>query len=106
MKPATSDRNFVPSSTEAVSPSSTGDGTAEVGQIVHGHVGGGGAEAAVVNDHVTFAASALPATSLARGSTVPPRTRPVYFVDTASEAFGWRVAVRLVLSYVTSALTT
>src|SRR5438128_7900925 len=56
-------------------------------------VGDGGGAAAVVNDQVKFAASALPATSFARGSAVPPLTVAVYVFENASPKFGVSVAV-------------
>ena len=74
MKPATSERNFVPISTEFGSPSSAGVGTAVGAQMLHGHNTGGGGVAQVVNVHVTVAAIAFPATSLTRGSVLPPLT--------------------------------
>jgi hypothetical protein len=43
---------------------------------------------AVVNDHVTLVASALPATSLARGSVAPPFTVTVYVAEGAKAADG------------------
>src|SRR2546425_12601601 len=51
-------------------------------------VGDGGGAAAVVNDQVKFAASALPATSFARGSAVPPLTVAGYGVENASPELG------------------
>src|SRR6476661_3012247 len=100
-----SDLNLVPSSTEVGSLSSTGVGTADAGHIEHGHVGGGGGDAAVVNDHVTLAASALPATSFTRGSVVPPLTFAVYVDETARATCGASVAVLLAGSYTTVAFT-
>jgi hypothetical protein len=50
----------------------------------------------VVNDQDTFAASALPAESLARGSVVPPSTIAVYVFEVASATDGVSVAVRVV----------
>ena len=84
MNPATLDRKRVPSSTEFGSPSSIFAGTVVGAQMLHGHVGGGGAAAAVVNVQVVFVASALPARSFTRGSVAPPFTIAVYVVDTAS----------------------
>ena len=49
--------------------------------------------AAVVNVHVTLAASALPAASFTRGSVAPPTTVARYVVPAASGAFGVSVAV-------------
>ncbi len=98
MNPAMSDRNLVPSSTDAVSPSSTGDGTADAGQMLHGHVGGGGGAAAVVNDQVTFAVKRVARQVLhARigGSALDQRG---VGVDSASALAGCSVAVRLVAS--------
>jgi hypothetical protein len=75
MKPLTSERNFTPSSTALLSAADATAGVVVEAQIVHGHPGGGGGGvAAVVKDHETFDAKALPARSLTRGSVVPPRT--------------------------------
>src|SRR5688572_22409263 len=83
--PLTSARNLVPSSTASGSLSSRIGGTVAGVQIEHGHVGpGGGGLADVVNDHEALAASAFPAVSFTRGSAVPPRTRTVYVVESAS----------------------
>jgi hypothetical protein len=70
MKPDMSERNFTPNSTAFVSPEST---TAGVGLLLQILVAG----ALVVNDEVNVVASALPATSLTLGSTVPPNTLTV-----------------------------
>jgi hypothetical protein len=64
-----------------------------------------GLVAAVVNDQVAFAASALPATSLTRGSVVPPRTVTMYVVETDSALLGTSVAVRDAALYDTVAGT-
>ena len=83
MYPATSERNFVPTSTAFPSVSAPA-GVAVAAQI-EVVCGGGGGAAPVVNDHVKLLASALPATSLTRGSTVPPLTVAVYAVEAAGK---------------------
>ena len=65
-----------------------------------------GFAAAVVNDQVTLAASALPATSFTRGSVAPPRTVAVYVVAAASGLLGVNVAVSVAAVYVTVAAIT
>src|SRR5438874_12431024 len=104
MKPATSERNFVPSSTELGSPSSTGVGTAVDGQMLHGQTTGGGGVAQVVNVHVTVAAIAFPAASLTRGSVVPPFTVATYVLPSRSDATGLGVPARVVESEVAGGL--
>ena len=90
MKPALSLRNFTPTSTAFASDAAPA-GVVVAGQIV---IVAGGA-APVVKDQVALAASALPATSLTRGSTPPPLTIAVYVVEKASVALGVKVATRV-----------
>src|SRR5689334_8531084 len=61
--------------------------------------------AAVVNDQETLAASAFPATSLARGSVAPPLTVAVYVAEAASALLGVSVATSVEALYVTVAGT-
>jgi hypothetical protein len=70
MLPLVSAVNFTPSSTELVSASDAVAGTVLLGHrlIVVTE------ELLVVNDQLSFAASAFSATSLTRGSVAPPRT--------------------------------
>src|SRR5437762_559695 len=66
---------------------------------------GGVPSAPVVNDHEALAASALPATSLTRGSVPPPLTVAVYVVEIASGLVGVNVATKVDALYVTVADT-
>jgi len=66
--PLTSDRNLTPSSTAPGSETDGFAGVAVPGHTLHGQLG----PAAVVNDHVTSAARALPDTSFTPAA--PPFT--------------------------------
>ena len=58
-------------------------------------------ELLVLNVDVNVVASALPATSLTRGSVVPPKTLSRYVVDEDRVEFGVTVAMRLAALKVT-----
>ena len=84
MRPSLSARNLTPNSTALSGPSFGRVGTAAAGQMVQLLVH------AVVNVHVTFAASALPLTSL-----TPVVSVAVYAVREASALPGVNVAMLL-----------
>src|SRR4051812_42131547 len=86
IEPATSLRNFTPSSTDATSGSAATRGAALLCQIEHGQPGGGGAAAAVVK------------LQLVVGMRLPARSRTpvsvaVYTVDAAKGLVGATVVV-------------
>ncbi len=70
-EPATSELKRTPSSTALGSTTAGMAGTADAPKASQGHVTPV-VDVPVVNDQVLFAASALPAASLARGSVAPP----------------------------------
>src|SRR3954452_10272738 len=91
--PATSARNFTPTSTAELSASDGLAGATPDAQMEHGEVGGG-VPAAVVKDHVVAVVVALPAMSL-----TPLANVAVYWVVLASAADGVNVAFWVALSY-------
>ena len=88
MNPLLSEVNLTPRLTALGSFTEAVPGVAEAGQAEQGQADA----AAVVKDHVVLAASALPATSLTRGSVVPPLTVAVYMLEAARVAEGVNIA--------------
>ncbi len=93
-EPAASALKRTPSSTALGSAAAAVVGVADAPKTSHGHVAATAA-APVVNDQVLFAARALPAASLARGSVAPPWTVRVYTAWLASAVAGVRIAERV-----------